>query len=139
MQSSFGKVAIIAFLVCPVLVSQVLAQPRSIRHAERGGPLTCTGGPTSGAITGGSVVGGVAGVLGPKQGPRLQNYAVREGRSSYRVSETVRRGMILPQDKIALYRVPAKLDVSPRFRYAIVNGHLVLVHPRTRQVVEVTD
>jgi hypothetical protein len=88
----------------------------------------------------GGVVGGVGGILGVEERPRFREYVVRERRPSYRYSEEVRVGAVLPETGVEYYEVPA--EYGPRvheYRYAVVNERPVLVEPRTRRIVEVIE
>jgi hypothetical protein len=134
-------VAVVAMLLAsPVAAQGVIggAEQGAREGSAVGGPV---GGVVGGAVGGavGGVTGVVTGLLGVDQAPRFRDYVVREGRSAYRIKEDVRRGMILPKEKITFYEVPREFGVSSRFRYTIVNDHIVLVNPRTRQVVQVID
>ena len=50
----------------------------------------------------------------------------------------MRVGTVLPEDGVVYYDVPREFAL-PEYGYAIVDGHPVLVEPRTRRVVEVID
>jgi hypothetical protein len=47
--------------------------------------------------------------------------------------------MVLPPKSITLYPIPREFGVPPDYRYAVVNQKVVLVEPRTREIVEVID
>jgi len=98
-------------------------------------------GPVGAAVGGvvGGVTGGVEGILGADEGPRFHDYVVRTHRSSYRYAEPLEVGSELPPQGIDYYSVPEEYHVSPAYRYTVVNGHAVLVDPRTRRVVQVID
>ncbi len=67
----------------------------SRQGAEAAGPI----GGVLGGVAGG-VAGGIAGLLGVDQRPRFREYVVRERVPSYRYSEDVRVGTVLPQSGI---------------------------------------
>src|SRR2546430_14958390 len=77
---------------------------------EAAGPL---GAAVGGAV--GGVTGGVAGLLGVDERPRFRDYVIREHRSSYRLSEPVTVGMLLPPPTgaIAYYEIPREFGVAP--------------------------
>jgi hypothetical protein len=94
-----------------------------------------------GAIVGGAIgaaTGTVGGILGVEDRPRFREYVVREHRPSYRYSEDLRVGAVLPQSGVTYYEVPAEYHVTG-YRYAYVNDRAVLVDPRTGRVVEIID
>jgi hypothetical protein len=59
-----------------------------------------------GAVVGGGVVGGVAGVLGVEERPRFHSYVVEQRRPSYQYREDVRVGAVLPEEGVTYYEVP---------------------------------
>lgn len=138
MRKRLGIAVLAALLVSPISAQAQGAIPGAERGAREGGAI---GGPVGGAVGGvvGGVTGAITGLLGVEQAPRFREYVVREGRSSYRIRDEVRRGMILPREGVTYYPVPPEFGVSPRYRYTVVNDHVVLVYPRTRQVVQVID
>jgi Protein of unknown function (DUF1236) len=105
--------------------------------AEQGGQA---GGPV-GAIVGGAVraaTGTVGGILGVDDRPRFREYVVRQHQPSYRYSEELRVGAVLPERGVTYYDVPAEYH-APGCRYTYVNERPVLVEPRTRRIVEIID
>jgi len=84
------------------------------------------------------VTDGVDGLLGIDQRPRFHDYVVREHHPSYRYSEAVQTGAVLPADGVVYYDVPPKYGVSA-YRYAVVNDETVLVDPRTHAIVQVIN
>ena len=99
-----------------------------------------TAGPV-GAIVGGAVgavAGGVGGLLDVDQRPRFHEYVAREHKPSYRYSEDVRVGVILPSDGVRYYDVPPEYGVRGD-SYTVVNDRTVLVDPRTHQVIQILD
>jgi hypothetical protein len=83
--------------------------------------------------------GGVAGLLGVDQRPRFRDYVIREHIPSSRTSQPVTVGMVLPSAGITLYAIPREFEVPADYRYAVVNQKVVLVQPRTREIVEVIN
>ena len=90
-----------------------------------------------GGVVGG-VLGGVAGILGVDQRPRFRDYVVEQRRPSYRYSDDVRVGAVLPESGATYYDVPQEYGVQD-YRYTVVNGRTVLVDPRTNRIVDVID
>lgn len=68
----------------------------------------------------------------------FRDYAMAQHMRSYRYSEPVVVGTVLPSRGIVYRRVPAEYG-APGYRYTIVNDQPVLVEPRTRRVIEVID
>ena len=101
--------------------------------ARAAGPV----GAVVGGVVGG-VAGGVAGVLGIDQRPRFHEYVIREHIPSYRYSNDVRVGVVLPPAGVEFYDVPAEYGVRG-YRYTVVNDRIVLVDPRTRRIVDVIE
>ena len=97
------------------------------------GPIGAVVGGTVGAVT-----GTVGGILGVQDRPRFREYVVRERRPSYRYSEEIRVGTVLPESGVTYYEVPAEYN-APNYRYTYVNERPVLVDPRTRQIVEIVE
>jgi hypothetical protein len=110
--------------------------------AERGAAAGgAAAGPVGAAVGGavGAVTGGVAGVLGVDERPRFREYVVREHVPSYTYREPVAVGVVLPDEGVRYYDVPAEYGPARGYRYTVVNGRTVLVEPRSRRVVEVID
>ena len=105
----------------------------SRQGAEAAGPV---GGLVGGVV--GGVAGGVAGLLGVDQRPRFREYVVREAVPSYRYTEEVRVGTVLPESGVVYREVPAEYGVQG-YRYTVVNNRPVLVGPRTRRIVQVIE
>jgi hypothetical protein len=105
----------------------------SRQGAEAAGPI----GGVLGGVAGG-VAGGIAGLLGVDQRPRFREYVVREPVPSYRYSEDVRVGTVLPQSGVVYREVPAEYGVQG-YNYTIVNDRPVLVEPRTRRIVQIIE
>ena len=87
---------------------------------------------------GSSATGTVGGILGVDDRPRFREYVVRQHQPSYRYSEELRVGAVLPERGVTYYDVPAKYH-APGYRYTYVNERPVLVEPRTRRIVEIID
>src|SRR3712207_2399261 len=101
----------------------------SRQGAEAAGPV---GGLVGGVV--GGVAGGVAGLLGVDQRPRFREYVVREAVPSYRYTEEVRVGTVLPESGVVYREVPAEYGVQG-YRYTIVNDRPVLVEPDRKSAV----
>lgn len=132
-----GTAALVAVLAVP---SFALAQgvPGGVERGARDGERAA--GPVGAVVGGviGGVVGGVAGVLGVDERPRFRSYVVEQRRPSYQYREDVRVGVVLPEDGVTYYDVPAEYGVRGH-RYTVVNGRTVLVEPRTRRIVEIVE
>jgi Protein of unknown function (DUF1236) len=125
--------AVITALLASPLAALAQGVPQGAqRGAEEGSAL---GGPVGGAI--GGVAGRIGGLLSVGQAPRFHNYVIREHRSVYIPGVIPEAGMILPPGGIIYYAVPPEFRVALRYRYAIVNDHVVLINPGTREVVQV--
>lgn len=95
-----------------------------------------------GAIVGGvvgGVIGGVSGVLGIDDRPRFHSYVVERHYPSYEYQGELRPGVVLPDGGVTYYEVPPEYSSARQYRYTIVNGHTVLVDPRTHTIVQVVD
>lgn len=109
------------------------AQEGASRGEEMAGPF--------GAIVGGAIgaaVGTANGILGVDRRERFRIYALGERRPSVALAGPVRVGTVLPEEGVVYYDVPREFAL-PEYSYTIVNGHPVLVEPRTRRIVEVID
>jgi hypothetical protein len=119
-------------------VASAQGVPGGIEQGARDGERAA--GPV-GAVVGGAVggvVGGVAGVLGIDQRPRFKTYVVEQRRPSYRYSNDLAVGVVLPEDGVTYYDVPEEYGVQG-YRYTVVNDRTVLVDPRTRRVVQIVE
>jgi hypothetical protein len=92
------------------------------------------GGPV-GAVVGGAV-GAIAGGLSEQQQPQFRQYVVQRDIPSYRYSDEVAVGTVLPSEGVRYYEVPEQYGVR-NYRYTVVNDRVVLVDPGTRRVVQV--
>src|SRR5215831_8710452 len=110
------------------------AQEGAAAGERAAGPLGAIVGGTIGAAT-----GTVGGILGVEDRPRFREYVVREHRPSFRYSDDVRIGTILPERGVRLYNVPAEYHVRKGYSYAIVNDRPVIVEPRSRRIVEIIE
>jgi hypothetical protein len=127
-------------------VLAALAFPISAQAQSNGGVAAgAAAGAVGGAVVGGpvgAVVGGVGGALvggmTTQQGPRFHEYVATQRRPSYRYSDDMEVGSILPSEGPAYYPVPQEYGVRD-YQYSIVNGHTVLVDPRTRRIVQILD
>jgi hypothetical protein len=128
------------------LALAALALPISANAQSAGGVAAgAATGAVGGAIVGGpagAVVGGVGGAIvggmASQEGPRFHDYVVTQRRPSYKYGHEVAVGVILPSDGPAYYPVPTEYGVT-EYQYSIVDGHTVLVDPRTRRIVQILD
>ncbi|MDQ0473100.1 DUF1236 domain-containing protein [Labrys wisconsinensis] len=137
MRNMLPKCAIILALLAPVGAGAQGVVGGAANGAERGndaaGPI---GGVVGGAV--GAVTGAVNGLLGIDERPRFREYVVREHRPSYRMTEAVEVGAVLPADGVTYYEVPREYGVT-RYRYTVVNDEPVLVDPGTHRIVQVVE
>ena len=132
-----GGAAALAFSVASGLA--VAQSPGGAAAGAVGGAAVggAVGGPV-GAAAGAATGAAVGGLTGPNR-TRFRDYAIREHRAhSYRYSEPLRAGAVLPEAGVTYYDVPAEYGVRD-YRYTIVNERPVLVEPRTRRVIEVIE
>ena len=96
---------------------------------------------TTGVVRGGSVIveddDDIDGIA-VDQRPAFREYVVRERRPSYRYSDDLRVGVILPESGVTYYEMPAEYR-APGYRYTYVNERAVIVDPRTRRVIDIID
>jgi len=114
----------------------------TVRGAEEGAAAGGRAAGPVGAIVGGAVgaaTGTVGGILGVEDRPRFREYIVREHRPSFRYSDDIRVGTVLPERGVRFYDVPAEYHVRKGYRYAIVNDSPVIVEPRSRRIVEIIE
>ena len=105
--------------------------------AAVGGPVGgVVGGVVGGAV--GAATGTVGGILGVDTRPRFRSYVETRNVPSYRYTDEVRVGAVLPSSGVTYYEVPAEYGVRD-YRYTVVNNRTVLVEPRTHRIVEVID
>ena len=112
-----------------------------IRGAEEGAEQGGRAAGPLGAIVGGAVgaaTGTIGGILGVDDRPRFREYTIRERRPSYRYSNDLRVGAVLPEDGVTYYDIPSEYR-APGYRYTYVNERAVIVDPRTRRVIEIIE
>ncbi len=117
----------------------------AIGYAQGGPAAGAATGAVGGAIVGGpigAVVGGVGGaIVGgilEADRPRFRTYVQeRKLRSTTWDGQVVVGGVLMPNG-VEYYDVPSDYQVKT-YRYAVVNGHTVLVDPATRKIVEIID
>src|SRR4029079_15361917 len=135
-------------LLMPTMLLATVALPLAaqaegtVRGAQEGAAVGGEAAGPLGAMVGGAVgaaTGTVGGILGVEDRPRFREYAVRERRPSYRYGEALRVGVVLPQEGVTYYDVPAEYHAPPGYRYTYVNEHPVLVERRTGRIVEILD
>jgi hypothetical protein len=137
------KRTIIAFALisASALIPAVASAQGVVGGAERGAREGDRAAGPIGAIVGGTVggvVGGVNGVLGLDQRPRFRTYVSGQNRPSYQYRDNLAVGVVLPEDGVTYYEVPAEYG-APNYRYTVVNGRTVLVEPGTRRIVEIVE
>ena len=111
--------------------------PEGADHGARVGEHDA--GPV-GAIVGGvvgGVIGGVNGVLGIDDRPRFHSYVAERHYPSYEYRDDLRVGAVLPEAGVTYYDVPPEYLSVRAYRYTVVNGHTVLVDPRTHTIVQI--
>jgi len=132
---------LIAAVIVAASLPLVAHAQGTIRGAQEGAAEGGRVGGPIGAIVGGTVgaaTGTVGGILGVDTRPRFREYVVRERRPSYRYREDVRVGVVLPEEGVTYYEVPAEFN-APGYQYTYVNERPVLVEPRTRRIVEIIE
>lgn len=131
-------IATLAAAVALPAVSYAQGVPGGIERGSRDGERAA--GPVGAVVGGviGGVVGGVNGVLGVDERPRFRSYVVEQRRPSYQYREDVRVGVVLPEQGVTYYEVPAEYGAR-EYRYTVVNGRTVLVEPRSRRIVEIVE
>jgi hypothetical protein len=127
-----------AAFILPV-AAQAQGVSEGANHGARVGEHDA--GPVGAVVGGvvGGVIGGVDGVLGINDRPRFHSYVVERHYPSYEYREELRPGVILPEEGVTYYEVPPDYASAREYRYTIVNGHTVLVDPRTHTVVQIID
>ncbi len=133
--------AVAAALLATATISFGAQAQGTIRGAEQGAAEGARAAGPLGAIVGGTLgaaAGTVGGILGVEDRPRFREYTVRERRTSYRYSDELRVGVVLPESGVTYYEVPAEYN-APGYRYTYVNERAVLVEPRTRRIVEIIE
>ena len=124
------------------LALPVTAQAQgTVRGAQEGAEAGSRAAGPVGAIVGGTVgaaAGTVGAILGVDDRPRFREYVVRERHPSFHYRDEVRVGVVLPEEGVTYYEVPAEYH-APGYRWTYVNNRAVLVEPRTRRIVEVID
>jgi hypothetical protein len=134
-----GAVSIGAMALAMSAGARAQGIPDGADHGARVGEHDA--GPV-GAIVGGvvgGVIGGVNGVLGIDDRPRFHNYVAERHYPSYQYSGEVRVGGVLPDGGVTYYEVPPEYANAREYRYTIVNGHTVLVDPRTHTILQIID
>ena len=128
-----------ATAVLALMAAPALAQSSGGGGAAAGAATGAVGGAVVGGLVGavvGAGVGATTGGLAEQQQPKFRQYVVTQSRPSYRYSDELRVGAVLPESGVTYYEVPQEYGVS-NYRYTVVNGEVVLVEPRTRRIVQV--
>ncbi len=130
MQRKFG-IAVLAALVASPLAANAQA-PAS--------------GAASGAAAGhaarapiGAAAGAAGDLISADLAPRFRDFVLGEHRAAIRFDESVTPGARLPLSGVTYYPVPAEYGVDRRYRYTVVNDHVVLVDSATRRIVQVVN
>jgi hypothetical protein len=113
--------------------------PEGADHGARVGEHDA--GPVGAVVGGvvGGVIGGVNGILGIDDRPRFHSYVVERHYPSYEYRDELRIGAVLPDAGVTYYEVPPEYSNAREYRYTVVNGHTVLVDPRTHTIVQIVD
>jgi hypothetical protein len=148
MRKTMLMAAALAAGIAAAPVSGALAQgtvPGAAAGARSGADTgAAVGGPVGGVVGGvvggavGAATGTVGGILGVDTRPRFRSYVETRNVPSYRYSDEVRVGAVLPSDGVTYYEVPAEYGVR-NYRYTVVNNRTVLVEPGTRRIVEIVE
>lgn len=109
--------------------------PEGADHGARVGEHDA--GPVRAVV--GGVIGGVDGVLGIDDRPRFHSYVAERNYFSYEYRDELRVGAVLPDAGVTYYEVPPEYSRAREYRYTIVNGHTVLVDPRTHTIIQIID
>ena len=125
-------------LASAIALFPVAAFAQSGSGAAAGGTTSAAagaivGGPV-GAVVGG-VTGAIVGGIAEQNQPRFRQYIGTQNVPSYRYTEEVRVGAVLPAQGVQYYEVPAEYGVEG-YRYTVVNETPVLAEPKTRRVVQ---
>jgi Protein of unknown function (DUF1236) len=139
---TINKKLLTATLLCIAMLPYAANAQGTIRGAAEGAEAGGRAAGPVGAIVGGTVgaaAGTVGGILGVEDRPRFREYVVREHRPSFRYSDDVRVGTVLPERGVRFYDMPAEYHVRKGYRYTIVNDRPVIVEPRSRRIVEVIE
>jgi len=132
----------IPMMLLATLALPVTAQAQgTVRGAQDGAAVGDRAAGPVGAVVGGAVgaaVGTVGGILGVEDRPRFREYVVHERLPSYRYSDDLHVGVVLPESGVTYYDVPADYHVTG-YRYTYVNDRVVLVDPRTRRVIQIIE
>jgi hypothetical protein len=132
----------VPMMLLATLALPVAAQAQgTVRGAQDGAEAGDRAAGPIGAVVGGTVgaaVGTIGGILGVEDRPRFREYVVHERLPSYRYSDDLRVGVVLPESGVTYYDVPADYHVTG-YRYTYVNDRAVLVDPRTHRVVQIIE
>ena len=109
------------------------AQEGAERGNDNAGPIGGIVGGTVGAVT-----GGINGLLGIEQRPRFRKYVIERHIPSYRYEEPLNVGVVLPEEGVEYYDVPADYG-EVRYKYTVINDEVVPVDPGTRRIVQIVE
>lgn len=99
------------------------------RDPALGGDMFAPAPPLARDPAGGTMISDEAG---------FRTYVEARPMRSYRYSEPLEVGTVLPTRGVVYRNVPAQYG-DPGYRYTIVNDQAVVVEPRTRRIVEIIE
>jgi hypothetical protein len=137
-RSIYAAAIVLTASIMP-LAANAQGIPEGANHGARVGEHDA--GPIGAVVGGvvGGIIGGVNGILGVDDRHRFHSYVVERHYPSYEYGQELRVGAELPEAGVTYYDVPSEYARAREYRYTIVNGHTVLVDPRTHQIVEIVD
>ena len=143
---NFTRFAVPAFAVAMLSALPNVVQAQGVVRGANDGAAAGerVGGPVGGFV--GSLIGGVVGgvngavdgIMGRDVRPRFRTYVTSANHPSYVYTSELRPGVILPSDGPSYYDAPTEFGLKT-YRYTVVNGHVVVVDPVTRQIVDIID
>jgi len=132
-----------------ILLAATIAAIPATAFAQSMGPIIRD--PASGGFTHDPALAGPYGMYGappltrdPAGGTMInddaafRNYVMAQNVRSYRYSEPLAVGTVLPSRGVVYRNVPAEYGASG-YRYTVVNDEAVIVEPRSRRVVEIIE
>ena len=137
-----SKLITSAALFAGLVVSGSALAQGTVRGAAEGAHEGGRAAGPVGAIVGGAIgaaTGTIGGILGVDDRPRFREYAVRERgeRHAFKYDSDLQVGVVLPEEGVTYYAVPAEYHARDGYRYTYVNDEPVLVDTHTRRVVEI--
>jgi uncharacterized protein DUF1236 len=83
-------------------------------------------------------VAGAAPGIAAEQRPAFHEYVIRERIPNHTIPDRVVVGGVLPDAGVTYYDVPQTFGPTA-YRYTVINGHALLVEPRTRRIIQIID